>query len=98
MIWRHANFDTVTQLPNRRHFCDSLRAAIVKAEATKAQIAVIFVDLDRFKDVNDRFGHAVGDQLLQQTAERIRSSVRAADLVARLGGDEFTVMLKNVEN
>jgi diguanylate cyclase (GGDEF)-like protein len=98
LIWRQANFDPVTQLPNRRHFCDSLRAAIVKAETTKTQIAVIFVDLDRFKEVNDRFGHAVGDRLLQQTAERIRSSVRAADLVARLGGDEFTVMLKNVES
>ena len=96
MIWRHANFDTVTQLPNRRHFCDSLRGEILKAEATKARIAVIFIDLDRFKDVNDRFGHAVGDELLQQAAERIRSCVRADDLVARLGGDEFTVMLPEV--
>ncbi len=96
MIWRHANFDTVTQLPNRRHFCDSLRREILKLEATKAQIAVIFIDLDRFKDVNDRFDHAVGDQLQHQAAERIRSCVRADDLVARLGGDEFTVMLRKI--
>ena len=96
MIWRHANFDTVTQLPNRRHFCDSLHKEILKAEATKARIAVIFIDLDRFKDVNDRFGHAVGDGLLQQAAARIRSCLRAHDLVARLGGDEFTVMLPEV--
>ena len=92
-IWRHANFDTVTQLPNRRHFCELLRAEIEKAEAAKTEIAIIFIDLDRFKDVNDRFGHAVGDKLLQQAAERIRSCVRADDVVARLGGDEFTVML-----
>jgi diguanylate cyclase (GGDEF)-like protein/PAS domain S-box-containing protein len=98
MIWRHANFDTVTELPNRRHFCDSLRAEIVKAEATKSEVAVIFVDLDRFKDVNDLYGHAVGDKLLQQAADRIRACVRANDLVARLGGDEFTVLLRDVEN
>ena len=97
-IWRHANFDTVTELPNRRHFCDSLRAEIIEAEATKAVVAVIFVDLDRFKDVNDLYGHAVGDKLLQQAADRIRGCVRANDLVARLGGDEFTVLLRDVEN
>ena len=95
-IWRHANFDTVTQLPNRRHFCDLLRAEIEKAEAAKTEIAIVFIDLDRFKDVNDRFGHAVGDKLLQQAAERIRSCVRSDDVVARLGGDEFTVMLPRV--
>ena len=96
LIWRQANFDTVTQLPNRRHFCDAVHREIVNARTTKAQIAVIFIDLDRFKDVNDRFGHAVGDELLRQAAERIRACVRANDLVARLGGDEFTVMLPDV--
>ena len=96
MIWRHANFDTVTQLPNRRHFCDFLRREILKSEATKAQIAVIFIDLDRFKDVNDRFGHGVGDELLHHAAERICSCVHTDDLVARLGGDEFTVMLPQI--
>ena len=95
-IWLHANFDAVTKLPNRRHFCDSLRGEILEAEATNARTAVIFIDLDRFKDVNDRFGHAVGDELLQLAAERIRSCVRAEDLVARLGGDEFTVMLTKI--
>ena len=95
-IWRQANFDPITQLPNRNHFCDALRAEIEKAKAAKTEIAVFFIDLDRFKDVNDRFGHAVGDELLQQAAERIRSCVRADDVVARLGGDEFTVMLPGV--
>ena len=94
-IWRHANFDIVTQLPNRRQFCERLRSEIRKAESVGAEIAVIFIDLDRFKDVNDRFGHAVGDLLLLQAAERIRSCVRVDDVVARLGGDEFTIMLPN---
>ena len=92
-VWRHANFDTVTQLPNRRLFCERLHAAIRETPTENALFAVIFIDLDRFKDVNDRFGHPVGDQLLQQAAERIRACLRADDLVARLGGDEFTVML-----
>ncbi len=96
MIWRHANFDMVTQLPNRRHFCDSLRREILKSAPTNARIAVIFIDLDRFKDVNDRLGHAVGDELLHHAAERIRSCAGADDLVARLGGDEFTVMLRRI--
>ena len=96
LIWRHANFDTVTQLPNRRHFCDSLMRRIIEAEAKKERIAVIFIDLDRFKYVNDRFGHAAGDSLLQQAAERIRACLRPSDLVARLGGDEFTVMLPGI--
>ena len=95
-IWRQANFDAVTQLPNRRQFCDRLRSEILKANAARAQLAVIFIDLDRFKDVNDRFGHEVGDKLLTQAAERIRSCVRSNDLVARLGGDEFTVMLTDI--
>jgi len=96
LIWRHANFDTVTQLPNRRHFCDALGRRIAEAEARRERLAVMFIDLDRFKDVNDRFGHAAGDSLLQQAAERIRSCLRPSDLVARLGGDEFTVMLLGV--
>jgi len=97
-IWRHANFDLVTQLPNRRLFTEKLQAVISRSQSSPTRTVVVFVDLDRFKDVNDRFGHQVGDLLLHQAAGRIKACVRATDLVARLGGDEFTVMLADVSD
>ncbi len=91
---RHrAYHDPLTDLPNRALFADRLRVAILQAQRHKRGFALCFIDLDRFKPVNDQFGHAAGDDLLIETARRLRLSVRAADTVARLGGDEFAAIL-----
>ena len=92
-IQRQANFDPLTQLPNRRLFLDRLGQEIIKARRADLSLALLLVDLDEFKEVNDTLGHDVGDTLLQETARRIRSCIRDTDTVARLGGDEFTVIL-----
>lgn len=92
-IWTEANYDALTKLPNRRLFYDRIEENIKKAQREKETIALLFIDLDRFKEVNDTLGHHVGDQLLIQAANRIKQSVRVYDTVARLGGDEFTVIL-----
>ena len=91
-----ASFDVLTGLPNRAHFQKALDAALEDARRQGTEVALIFGDLDRFKDVNDSLGHAVGDQLLKETARRLLAAVRKGDLVARLGGDEFTVLLGSV--
>ncbi|MBB2486713.1 EAL domain-containing protein [Mitsuaria sp. WAJ17] len=96
LIWQQANFDPLTGLPNRRMLRDRLERAIRRAREQGTQLAVLFIDLDHFKEVNDTLGHGKGDQLLQQAAQRIRDSVRPADVVARMGGDEFTVLLSPV--
>ena len=91
-----AYHDALTNLPNRLLMKDRLSVAISHAQREKARLAVLFLDLDRFKVINDSLGHNVGDQLLQAVAARLRSCVRDSDTVARLGGDEFTVMLPNL--
>lgn len=88
-----ARHDTLTSLPNRRMFFDVLQRAIARAERAGTQLAVMFVDLDHFKAVNDSFGHTTGDRVLQAAAERLQFCVRAADTVARLGGDEFIILI-----
>lgn len=88
-----AETDHLTGLLNRRGFDEAVAAAIGEADVADQGIAVVMVDLDRFKPVNDRFGHATGDALLVEMARRIRATVRTADKVARLGGDEFAVLL-----
>jgi diguanylate cyclase (GGDEF)-like protein/PAS domain S-box-containing protein len=88
-----ANYDSLTQLPNRLLFHDKLLQAKKMAKSHKKSFALLFIDLDGFKPVNDNLGHALGDQLLQQVAARLLSSVKDTDTVARLGGDEFTVIL-----
>jgi diguanylate cyclase (GGDEF)-like protein/PAS domain S-box-containing protein len=95
-IWRQANYDTLTQLPNRRYFKERLHAEIARAGRVGKHVAVLFIDLDRFKEVNDSLGHQAGDELLLQAAERIKASLRDADSVARMGGDEFTVLLSDI--
>jgi diguanylate cyclase (GGDEF)-like protein/PAS domain S-box-containing protein len=92
-IQRQANFDPLTQLPNRRLFLDRLAQEVAKSRRANLPLALLLIDLDEFKEVNDTLGHDVGDILLQDAARRIRSCVRDADTVARLGGDEFTVLL-----
>ncbi|WP_418316521.1 EAL and GGDEF domain-containing protein [Piscinibacter sakaiensis] len=96
LIWQQANFDSLTGLPNRRMLRDRLEQHIKKTDRAALQLALLFIDLDHFKQVNDSVGHEMGDQLLVQAAERIRGCVRGVDTVARLGGDEFTVVLSEL--
>ncbi|MCU7844391.1 MAG: EAL domain-containing protein [Candidatus Thiodiazotropha sp. (ex Monitilora ramsayi)] len=93
-----ANFDALTGLPNRSLLTDRLSQAILSANREKWNLGLLFIDLDQFKVVNDTFGHVVGDELLQQVAERIRECVREADTVARFGGDEFVILLQDIED
>jgi diguanylate cyclase (GGDEF)-like protein/PAS domain S-box-containing protein len=93
-----ASHDTLTDLPNRATFAQLLARASETARRCGTRLAVLFIDLDRFKIVNDTLGHEAGDELLRTAATRLRSSVRASDVVARLGGDEFVVLLQDVPN
>lgn len=95
-IHRYAYFDSLTELPNRQQLVNRLEACIEQGATKDRKGALLFMDLDHFKDINDSLGHAVGDQLLKQIADRIREAVRATDLVGRLGGDEFTVLLPDL--
>ncbi len=95
-IWRQANYDSLTELPNRRLFRDRLEQEVLKARRSGLQVAVLFIDLDRFKEVNDTLGHHTGDRLLIDAARRIGDCVRASDTVARLGGDEFTIVMTDL--
>jgi diguanylate cyclase (GGDEF)-like protein len=92
-----ARHDTLTGLPNRTVFLDRLEHAILQTKRQGGCLAVLFVDLDRFKHVNDTYGHAFGDRTLVQTARLLRSSVREVDTVARWGGDEFVILLESMD-
>ncbi len=93
---RHATHDSLTGLPNRKHFHDHLAETIASAQRDKKTFAVLYLDLDGFKDINDALGHAVGDRLIENTARRLEQCARKGDMVARVGGDEFIVLLRDV--
>lgn len=93
-----ATFDTLTDIPNRNLFMDRLERAISLARRNQEHLAVLFIDLDRFKEVNDTLGHAAGDELLRQVARRLKACVRQSDTVARMGGDEFTMLLSSISS
>jgi len=91
-----ANYDSLTQLPNRALCMDRMKLSLKRAARENSIVAVLFLDLDHFKDVNDSLGHAVGDQLLKATSERLLEKIRNVDTLARLGGDEFVIILNSL--
>lgn len=98
LIWQQANFDALTKLPNRHMMQEHLQFALKNCQRNKHKMAVIFLDLDHFKDINDTLGHEFGDLLLRETAKRIQSSIRKNDTVARLGGDEFVILINELKS
>jgi len=93
-----ANYDSLTDLANRAYFYDSLEKEIIRSPRTNESLAVLFIDLDHFKFINDHYGHDVGDLLLQNISTMLKNSVREGDLVARMGGDEFSVILYDIDD
>jgi diguanylate cyclase (GGDEF)-like protein len=92
-LYQQARTDALTGLPNRFHFMDRVKQDIALAQRDGRKMAILFADLDRFKDINDTLGHAAGDKLLREAAVRLQQCVRDGDMVARLGGDEFTILI-----
>lgn len=98
MIWNQANFDSLTNLPNRNLFKQRLEHEIRSCDRNNLSLALLYLDLDHFKDVNDTLGHDMGDLLLAEASNRLKKSVREVDIVSRLGGDEFTIILGHIED
>ncbi|MFT7246488.1 MAG: diguanylate cyclase (GGDEF)-like protein/PAS domain S-box-containing protein [Candidatus Azotimanducaceae bacterium] len=96
-LHHNANFDPLTDIANRLHFQETLRSAMARSKRSKQTLAVMFLDLDRFKYINDTLGHHAGDTVLKTVARRLKKAVRASDMVARLGGDEFAVILVDMD-
>ncbi len=92
-----ATHDTLTHLKNRKALQEKLEEALSSAKRNKKKVALLFIDLDRFKEINDSLGHEVGDKVLVEVAKRLKKSIRKEDMIARLGGDEFTIIVENVE-
>jgi diguanylate cyclase (GGDEF)-like protein len=97
MLNRIARTDALTGLPNRRSYDERLAEAVQRAQRSGHAIALMFLDVDHFKQVNDTLGHAAGDAVLAEFAQRVKSSVRITDTVCRLAGDEFTVILERLK-
>ncbi|NYT66337.1 EAL domain-containing protein [Alcaligenaceae bacterium] len=98
LIWKQANYDHLTALPNRQLFQDRLTQAISRSRRSSLPLALVFLDLDYFKEINDSLGHDKGDELLKQVSKRLTASVRSTDTVARLGGDEFVIIMGELKD
>lgn len=98
LIWKQANYDCLTNLPNRKRLQDELGLAIAQGQARGLGVALAFLDIDHFKDVNDGLGHQTGDELLKQAALRIQECLRSGDTVGRMGGDEFMLIICDLES
>ncbi len=98
LLWRQANIDLLTGLPNRRMLLERLQQEIKTADRNQSIMALLFLDLDAFKDINDTMGHDAGDALLKEVAQRLTNCVRKTDTVARLGGDEFTIVMGDLHH
>lgn len=96
LIWQQANFDSLTSLPNRRHLRSRWEQSRPLADRSRSKLALMLLDLDHFKEVNDTLGHACGDELIKEVASRLKQVLRDSDVVARLGGDEFAIVLGNL--
>lgn len=97
-MWRQANFDNLTGIPNRALLVDRLRNSLEQSRRGGFKVALLYIDLNAFKPVNDQYGHEAGDEVLRVVAHRLETHIRDSDTVARMGGDEFVVMLNQVEN
>jgi len=98
LIWNQANFDALTNLPNRNLFMQKLEHEIRSCDRNNLSLALLYLDLDKFKDINDTLGHDMGDLVLVEAANRLSKSVREVDTVSRLGGDEFTIILGHIDD
>ena len=97
-LYHLAHYDSLCDLPNRMLFYDRLRQSLSRSKRNDQKLAVMFLDLDGFKEVNDEYGHGVGDELLQQVSKRLIITLRESDTVARIGGDEFTLIINDIES
>jgi diguanylate cyclase (GGDEF)-like protein len=97
-LWQLANHDALTGLPNRMLLMDRMEQLLARMQRQGKRLAVMFLDLDDFKQINDSYGHEVGDQLLKLVADRLRTSIRQEDTVARMSGDEFIILIEGVES
>jgi diguanylate cyclase (GGDEF)-like protein len=91
-----ADHDELTGLPNRRLLCDLIHFNLAQARRNRTKFAILFLDLDRFKQINDTLGHEAGDEALKAAGVRLRSIIRESDIIARVGGDEFTILISDV--
>lgn len=98
IVWNQANFDSLTNLPNRNLFLQRLEHEALSCDRSKRSLALLYIDLDRFKDVNDSLGHDMGDKLLVEVSRRLKNTVREIDTVSRLSGDEFTIILGQIDD
>ena len=97
-IWKQANFDSLTNLPNRNLFLQRLEHETLSCDRGNRSLALLYIDLDRFKEINDSMGHEMGDSLLVEASRRLKNSVREIDTVSRLSGDEFTIILGEIDD